>query len=447
MRKTLLSAMLISACAAMAIEQPQTGFYLAGINEITEKSDNNTLTYQPGDEDDLEEGIFRYVNEAVEITEGNGTFMVIGDEGMELGYDDNNFMGALNVINDIQNMLYLKEDGYAINYKLTPGTYKVILASMMMEEDEPLTWMIQFVNQTTDETVSYYLYGFNGLTEPTHANMLVEQVIEGEDEDGDMIMYTYPKFYIEDCENGFYVGTSDFSVIYGSDSAEISDELPFAMLSQDGEPVKANLKPGYYTVNFTNAGMFSMISFLLCEDQTPADEATYYLLGFEGVSEPSDDVKFSREIAEYEDEETGEVTESVIYIIEKIHLTSCPDGFTVATESGDFTFGINTDYSAVFGTSVTDTMPFGFLGNNGEPYGWDMEENDYTVTFICNDPTGAMASIAFAIYEDSGVETVSRDENENAEPVYYNLQGQCVNNPDKGLFIKVQGNKAIKILK
>lgn len=46
---------------------------------------------------------------------------------------------------------------------------------------------------------------------------------------------------------------------------------------------------------------------------------------------------------------------------------------------------------------------------------------------------------------EGAVETIAVDE--NAPVVYYNLQGQRVNNPENGIFVRVQGGKAIKVAK
>lgn len=46
----------------------------------------------------------------------------------------------------------------------------------------------------------------------------------------------------------------------------------------------------------------------------------------------------------------------------------------------------------------------------------------------------------------NSVQGIGEDGND-ATPVYYNLQGQKVENPDKGIYIKVTGNKAEKILR
>ncbi len=62
---------------------------------------------------------------------------------------------------------------------------------------------------------------------------------------------------------------------------------------------------------------------------------------------------------------------------------------------------------------------------------------DYTVTVDLNNNT-------ITIKEASGVEGIETEE--NAPAVYYNLQGVKVANPENGVFIKVQGNKASKVL-
>ncbi|MBR5332616.1 MAG: hypothetical protein IKV32_04905 [Muribaculaceae bacterium] len=61
---------------------------------------------------------------------------------------------------------------------------------------------------------------------------------------------------------------------------------------------------------------------------------------------------------------------------------------------------------------------------------------EYNVTINLNDNT-------ITIREFTGVEAI---EVEEGEAVYYNLQGVKVVNPENGVFIKVQGNKASKVL-
>ena len=61
----------------------------------------------------------------------------------------------------------------------------------------------------------------------------------------------------------------------------------------------------------------------------------------------------------------------------------------------------------------------------------------YTVTINLNDNT-------ITIKEYVGVEGIEAED--NAPAVYYNLQGVKVANPENGVYIKVQGNKASKVL-
>lgn len=47
---------------------------------------------------------------------------------------------------------------------------------------------------------------------------------------------------------------------------------------------------------------------------------------------------------------------------------------------------------------------------------------------------------------ESGIESVGADTESNAPAAYYNLQGQRVVNPAAGIYVRVQGNKATKVL-
>lgn len=443
MKKSLLGIMLFSSVAALAAA-PQTGFYLSGINGETSATENNTLTYVPGDEEDEEEGIYRFINGAMTINSCDGGFLAVGAEGLKLGYDADNLMGAENMVNDYATIGYLADGGPAVNCELTPGTYRVILASFQDGDDEPMTWSIMFTSLSSDDDVAnYYILGFNDEDEPMQSNMFVKEEIEDEGEVS--IMYTFPKFYVSETA-GFWVADKNSKEFYGAMSADpVGDDMPFALLMPDGNPVVSQLTPGYYTVNFVPMGAMAMVSFLYCDDQTPADQCKYYLTGFNGTP-----IEFERkvEVTEYEDEDTGETikSESINYVIEKVHLSSCPDGFLIESEAEQlFSFGLNTDMAAFFGDTVTaDNGGIGFLGIYGEPLKWDMEENDYTVTFFTS---GTMGNVVFTVYgsDDDSVETIEAET--EATPVYFNLQGQKVNNPEKGIFIRKTGNKAEKVIR
>ena len=443
MKKILLGTLLMTAFGLMAqteIVPPQTGFYLSGINGTTTQDENNTLVYSLSDEEDAEDGIYRYINDNVNI-DSCETLTIIGAEGMEIGYDPNNFMGMENIISDKSNSLYLIEGGEPINCSLTPGNYKVMLSSFYNfedEEGESYIWNISFTNNdTSSQVLSYYIVGLNGNDGTDQSNQFVAEEIEGE------VSYSLPKFYIPET-GSFQIVSSDGEIYGGTDPVTENEGMGFAMLSLNGDPIAIDMTPGYYTVNFVSFSGMAMVSFIYCENQTPANECTYYLTGF------GEDIKFTRTVTDlsYEDEETGETIEdvSVTYIIDKVHLTTCPEGFNIVSEEDEmFSFGLYNAMAAVLGDTVTDDNGMAIVCINGSPIFWEMEENDYTVTFFINETAGY---INFAVYgEDEGEGGVESIIELNDLPVYYDLQGRKVTNPDKGIYIMKIGNKVTKIAK
>lgn len=79
----------------------------------------------------------------------------------------------------------------------------------------------------------------------------------------------------------------------------------------------------------------------------------------------------------------------------------------------------------------TYTVQVGEPGNDDKTYALLDYDNDTIITL----------NFTYTIGADTGVEDIKAD---NA-PVYYNLQGQQVANPQGGVFVKVQGNKASKV--
>lgn len=70
-----------------------------------------------------------------------------------------------------------------------------------------------------------------------------------------------------------------------------------------------------------------------------------------------------------------------------------------------------------------------------------------TVTFgkTATGDNPAIDTLKVYYNEDSGVEEVLAAD--DSEAVYFNLQGQKVNNPERGIFIKVVGSKAVKVVR
>ena len=67
-----------------------------------------------------------------------------------------------------------------------------------------------------------------------------------------------------------------------------------------------------------------------------------------------------------------------------------------------------------------------------------------TVSNVEADIDGEKSHTYVLKYAKAGVENVEIDNNAPAE--YYNLQGVKVANPENGVFIKVQGGKATKVM-
>lgn len=62
-------------------------------------------------------------------------------------------------------------------------------------------------------------------------------------------------------------------------------------------------------------------------------------------------------------------------------------------------------------------------------------------------PTSSSATFAPGVFEYTGTDGVNEIAAEEGQAVYFNLQGQKVANPDKGIYVKVVDGKATKIVK
>ncbi len=68
---------------------------------------------------------------------------------------------------------------------------------------------------------------------------------------------------------------------------------------------------------------------------------------------------------------------------------------------------------------------------------WMLIDDYYLEPFVCDGKT---------VCTPAGSSSVSNIEVENAQAVYYNLQGQRVANPSKGIYIRRQGSKVSKVV-
>lgn len=92
--------------------------------------------------------------------------------------------------------------------------------------------------------------------------------------------------------------------------------------------------------------------------------------------------------------------------------------------------------STIDGDKTVVSIPncrFNYPGATDKCYAWTNRADAMKATITINRSTSSVANIAV--------------EGSNAAPVYYNLQGVRVANPENGIFIEVRGDKAVKVLK
>ena len=95
------------------------------------------------------------------------------------------------------------------------------------------------------------------------------------------------------------------------------------------------------------------------------------------------------------------------------------------------------------------TPSTGTLEKDGNTATWLPDAQDATVSSVEFDATATTRISTVTVYYDTnstnGVDSVEAAD--DSEAVYYNLQGVRVANPDRGIYIKVTGNKAVKVVK
>lgn len=453
MKKTLLSAsLMLLACASMSAAAPEGNIYLLGMNGDSTPSETNLLQPQERSADDIDEGVWRWAIPSLGITVENGTFTIGDGASFSLGFDADNEFGFTNAMSATQSMIYLAEGGEAVNYSFAPGEYSLNLI-LFEDIDGDMggdSWIVQITSEGGSQDESYYLVGFNETTGAEGGHNFMREEYE---EDGETYyMYTLTKYYVGDCPDGFTVYDAGAGVSYGlsADFAalapEVTEESPYAFMAPDGENVKCSLPAGYYDVTFSATGAVAMISFMLCEDQTPVDELTYYLTGLNGVAAADAAYKFERTVEEgsFVDDESGETVEYKIveYSLNDIQLDSCEDGLKIVSENGEIQFGFNDSMAAVFANDLSADMPFAVLAANGSALNCSLPAGKYNFSFTLTSERSGMLSVLPA--GDDAVEEISV---ENENPVYYDLSGRRVAQPEKGIYIEKRGSKVSKIAK
>ena len=120
--------------------------------------------------------------------------------------------------------------------------------------------------------------------------------------------------------------------------------------------------------------------------------------------------------------------------------TSNPDAGWVGVNGG-----ISDIYSYPCSVKIGTTVGFNAVMNNGF--------DDYVMTFDkdlivhYDEKNMALTKTIKSVGDSEPLNSaVAEIEAGNEAPVYFNLQGVRVANPEKGLFIKVEGNKSSKVI-
>ncbi|MDE6866930.1 MAG: hypothetical protein K2J23_05995, partial [Muribaculaceae bacterium] len=77
-KSLLLSASLLFAASSMTAAVPQGNLYLKGLNGVQTESASNLFVLGERDEDDIDEGLWRWSISNVEVPESTGSLTVAG---------------------------------------------------------------------------------------------------------------------------------------------------------------------------------------------------------------------------------------------------------------------------------------------------------------------------------------------------------------------------------
>lgn len=182
------------------------------------------------------------------------------------------------------------------------------------------------------------------------------------------------------------------------------------------------IAPGSYKIVADYASMTITVTEAGSKDPNPTPEPTpgdypdLYVVGYAyGMTAPNDNLM--------------EVDENGIYTITMPELSNgfaiSGEGYSPFYSSTISDMALNTEYACEDGV-----MTLMCLATGGD-------YTDVTIKFDYN-------TKKVILTKDSGVENIAA---ENVEPVYYNLQGVRVENPENGIFIEVRGTTVTKVIK
>lgn len=121
------------------------------------------------------------------------------------------------------------------------------------------------------------------------------------------------------------------------------------------------------------------------------------------------------------------------------------NSFTISAQEGYQITAVEIEGTNM-GSNITCST--GSLNGSGSNWTWAPAnaQDEVTSVTVAKTATGnnpALKSITVSYDITTGIQSVEAD----SEAIYFNLQGQRVANPDRGIFIRVQGGKAVKIIK
>lgn len=136
---------------------------------------------------------------------------------------------------------------------------------------------------------------------------------------------------------------------------------------------------------------------------------------------------------------------------ENVTITEGDDSWTIRPESYPvvLTFAVE-DGVQMYAKSISDTQAQAAAEGDNDGY-TVLEGNTLTLTaqgdnYSVYAMKDGVKSVAKTIVADAAT-GIAGIEAENGEAVYFNLQGVRVQNPENGVFIRVQNGKAVKIVK
>ena len=208
----------------------------------------------------------------------------------------------------------------------------------------------------------------------------------------------------------------------GSAGSEISMNEPFYYWADGGS---GNIAfAGFTTLKNPVVELDLNDETITLKGGTPEGVANWYITGINGTYELTKDWMLSQV-------GTTNVYTREVFVVEQTGKCKVSD------DGWAHQFGTNFPEEVFINAESMEVQVEPVNGEGGDvPY--ELAEGNYTVKFDLDE-------LILSFTDAAGVETVVMGNEANA--VYYNLHGQKVNNPEKGIFVKVVNGKSVKVVK